>query len=250
VIGDSHAAHYLRATSLDERWLAALRLICRGGAGMRLAAENSRAGYGQRILRWARATTDVASRFELPTFLKFGGIDAEFLWVRSRMRRAAYRFSIDEFDDFARDAVSCYGRFLDALTGVMDRRLLRICAAYPAVVDDAHWVEVFLTAHSSSRRGFYASELEKMEIPDRATRTRLRRLYNEHLSDMCRRKWLAFVDDFSPFVDPNGETEELCYMPHQGRDYHISYAASEERMVKIIAAAIPAPKATASQAFR
>jgi len=49
---------------------------------------------------------------------------------------------------------------------------------------------------------------------------------------------LAFVDDFSPFVDANGETEELCYTGHQGRNFHLGYAATEERMVKVIATAL------------
>jgi hypothetical protein len=234
VIGDSHAYHYLRRTSVGEKWLAALPIVCVGGAAMRLTADDSRSGFGQRILQWAEHTAALAQRLDVPTFLKFGGIDAEFLWVRARIRKRAYRLSIDEFDDFARESVSSYGRFLDALTEVMDRRLLRICAAYPAVVDDAHWADVFLAAHGSS----LASELEKTEIPDRPTRTRLRRLYNEHLRRMCREQSLAFIDDFSPFVDANGETAEICYRPRQGRNHHIDYATSEERMVKVVAAAL------------
>ena len=234
VIGDCHAYHYLRRTSVGEKWLAALPIVCVGGAAMRLAADDSRTGFGQKILQWAKQTAALVQRLDVPIFLKFGGIDAEFLWVRARIRKRAYGFSIDEFDDFAHESVSSYGCLLDALTEVMDRRLLRICAAYPAVVDDAHWADVFLVAHGSS----LASELEKTEIPDRSTRTSLRRLYNEHLRHMCQEKSLAFVDDFSPFVDANGETEELCYTGHQGRNFHLGYAATEERMVKVIATAL------------
>jgi hypothetical protein len=234
VIGDSHVYHYLRRTSVGEKWLAALPIVCVGGAAMRLAADDSRTGFGQKILQWAKHTAALVHRLDVPIFLKFGGIDAEFLWVRARIKKRAYRFSIDEFDDFARESVSSYGRFLDALTEVMGRRWLRICAAYPAVVDDAYWADVFLTAHGSA----LASELEKTEIPDRSTRTRLRRLYNEHLRQMCREKSLAFVDDFSPFVDANGETAEICYRARRGRNHHIDYATSEEQMVTVIAAAL------------
>jgi hypothetical protein len=172
-------------------------------------------------------------------FLKFGGIDAEFLWMRMRVRRGAYRFSIAEFDDFARESVFRYGCFLDALTEVMDRGLLRICAAYPAVFDDAHWADGFLGVHRPAERANLAHELAKTEVPDRSTRTQLRRIYNNYLKYMCRQKSLAFADDFSPFLDPNGDTDERCYTPHQGRDWHMSYAASEERMVEIISASIP-----------
>ena len=238
VIGDSHANHYLRRTSLDERWLAALPMVCIATAAMQLADEHSRTGFGQRILQWARATAEPGRRFNLPVFLKFGGIDAELLWMRTRIRSGVYRFSLGEFDGFARESVSRYGGFLDALTEIIDRRLLRICAAYPAVHDDAHWADGFLGVHRPADRDDLARELAKTEIPDRSTRTQLRRIYNEYLKYMCRTKSLAFVDDFSPFIDPNGDTDELCCVPHQGRDFHVSYAASEERMVKIISAAI------------
>jgi hypothetical protein len=49
VIGDSHVSRYLRRTSLDERWLAALPMVCDGGSAMRLADKNSR--IGKRILQ-------------------------------------------------------------------------------------------------------------------------------------------------------------------------------------------------------
>jgi hypothetical protein len=239
VIGDSHANHYLRRTSLDQRWLAALPMVCIGGAAMRLADENSQNGFGGRILRWACVAAESGRRFDLPVFLKFGGIDAEFLWMRMRVRSGAYRFSIAEFDDFARESVSRYGCFLDALAEIVDRGLLRICAAYPAVFDDAHWADGFLGVHRPADRANLAHELAKTEVPDRSTRTQLRRIYNNYLKYMCGQRSLAFVHDFSPFLDPNGDTDERCYTPHQGRDWHMSYAASEERMVEIISASIP-----------
>jgi hypothetical protein len=135
--------------------------------------------------------------------------------------------------------VSSYGCFLDELATLIDRRLLRICAAYPAVLDDANWATGFLRAQRVSDREYLASELKKTEIPDRSTRTRLRRIYNQYLEDMCRAKALAFVDDFTPFVDRNGDTDELCYAANRGLDFHVGYDASEERMVKIISASIP-----------
>ena len=54
VIGDSHTYHYLRRTSLGEKWLAALPIVCVGAAAMRLATDDSRAGFGKRILQWAK----------------------------------------------------------------------------------------------------------------------------------------------------------------------------------------------------
>ena len=236
VIGDSHTHHYLRRKSSGEKWLAALPLMCVGAVAMRLAADDSGPGYGRRILDWARNNAAFGQPSDVPVFLKFGGIDAEAHWVRTRIRKGTYRFSIEEFSDFAQEAVSCYGRFLDALTEVMDRGCLRICAAYPAVIDDAHWVEVYVGMHRAADRAFIAGELMKMDIPDRSTRTRLRRLFNEYLQEMCRAKSLVFVDDFSPFLDRSGETDERCYARYRGRNFHISYAESEERMIKLIEA--------------
>jgi hypothetical protein len=232
VIGDSHVSRYLRRTSFDERWLAALPMVCDGGSAMRLADKNSRTG--KRILQWARAMGDAEHSFNLPVFLKFGGIDAEFLWMRTRIRRGIYRFSVAEFTDFAYESVACYGRFLDALVNLMDRRPLRICAAYPAVLDDANWAAGFLSVQRASDQGHLAGELKKTEIPDHSMRTHLRRLYNEYLMDMCEAKSLAFVDDFSPFIDQDGNTDELYYAEHHGRDFHMGYDATEERMVEII----------------
>jgi hypothetical protein len=236
VIGDSHVSRYLRRTSLGEQWLAALPMVCDGGSAMRLAGENSR--MGKRILRWARGMAEAEPPFDLPIFLKFGGIDAEFLWVRTRIRKGIYRFSVNEFTAFADESVACYGRFLDALTTLMDRRRLRVCAAYPAVLDDANWAAGFLSIQRASDQDHLASELKKTEIPDRSMRTHLRRLYNEYLVDMCRAKSLIFVDDFSPFIDQDGNTDKLYYAEHDGRDFHMGYDATEERMVEIIHAAI------------
>jgi hypothetical protein len=236
VIGDSHATHYLRMAWLDERWLAALPLVCHGGSAIDLANENSRSRFGPQLLQWARTVADLARPFDVPVFLKFGGIDTEFLWVRRRMRKGFYQFAVAEFDDLARESVFRYSRFLDALACIVDRGLLRICSVFPTVLGDADWAEVFLQVHRTSpeRDRALAHELEKAEIPPLSTRTQLRGLYNDYLRDMCRAKSLAFVDDFSPFVDANGNTHRRCYATHGGRETHLDYDACEEPLVKII----------------
>src|SRR5260370_19968155 len=95
---------------------------------LRHQARGQKLPDGERILQWARAMADLEHSFDLPVFLKFGGMDAEVLWMRMRIRRKVYRFSIAEFSDFACESVCCYGRFLDALAHLMDRRLLMVCA--------------------------------------------------------------------------------------------------------------------------
>jgi hypothetical protein len=236
VIGDSHAGHYLRLAWRDGRWLAALPMVCHGGSATDLADEISRFGYGARMLRWARATADLASPLDLPIFLKFGGIDTEFLWIRHRIRNRIYRFSVAEFNDFARESVFRYGCFLDAFASVVDRGQLRICTTFPAVLGDASWHAGFLHAHrvSPERDCSLANELKKIEVPNRSTRTQLRGLYNDYLREMCRAKSLVFVDDFSPLLDANGDTSECCYAGHGGQGFHVDYHGSEQPLLKVI----------------
>src|SRR3954452_5197732 len=119
---------------------------------------------------------------------------------------SAYRFSLDEFDAFARESVSRYGLFLDALGNIVDPKLLRVCSVFPSALVEARWAERFLAAHRGTPENdrHLATELQRTEIPDLATRNRLRALYNSHLRCLCEGRGLVFVDDFPPVLDSNG----------------------------------------------
>ena len=234
IIGDSHTTSYRRQSSNGTEWLAPLPLLCHGGSAIRLAGDDARSMHGREILRWARTTESLPFKFDVPVFLKFGGIDAEFLWVRRRIRKGAYRFSLDEFDAFARESVSRYGLFLDALGNIVDPKLLRVCSVFPSALVEARWAERFLAAHRGTPENdrHLAAELLKTEIPDLTTRNRLRALYNSHLRCLCEDRGLVFVDDFPPFLDSGGRTGHR-FLASPG-DHHLNYDACEASLVKII----------------
>ena len=234
IIGDSHANHYRRHASDGTAWLAPLPMVCHGGSAIRLTGDDAGTPHGSRILRWARSAAYLPTKFDVPIFLNFGGIDADFFWAWRRLRKRAYRFSIDEFDDWARESVAQYGAFLDTLGSIVDRKMLRISSVFPTALGEAEWAEQFVHAYQGTpeRDRQLATELNKLEIPDLPGRTKLRALYNSHLRRMCEDKGLAFVDAFSPFLNRDGLPDSR-YLALPG-DFHLNYDASEEPLVGLI----------------
>jgi hypothetical protein len=236
IIGDSHTNRYARSVWFETKWLAPFPMVCHGGSAIGLASKTSRSQYDKRILQWASDLKRSSAKFDVPVFLKFGGIDAEFLWISRRIEKAVHRFTVDEFDTFARTSVAAYGSFLDRLAGVIDRSLLRVCAVFPTVLADADWIDVYLQAHRGSpennRR--LAEALAQLEIPDFTARTRLRAVYNTHLRDMCAEKNLVFVDDFSPLLGADGNVHRRYVGADSRKDHHLDHDASEEALVAIL----------------
>lgn len=233
VIGDSHAAHYRRTTWVNGKWLAPLALVCRAASATGLLNENSRTGSGKRILNWARGPAQRGGGIDVPVIMKFGGMDAEFTWMTQRLKNRIYAFDIDEFDTFATQSVARYGLFLDLLSDAIDPALLRICATFPAVLGDAHWI-----AHGIAERGgtedekrVTAVELGKMDIPDLHTRTQLRVVYNGHLAAMCAARGLRYIDDFSPLIGPGGVVDNSFIASHRGMDHHLDHEATDAPIV-------------------
>ena len=234
VFGDSHVSHFVHRPSADKRWLAPLPVICHAGSALGLGSETSRLQYGPRILNWARAGSRAAGGFDVPVFLKFGGIDAEFLWMMQRLKQGIVRFSVEEYDGFARRSVAAYGGFLDALATILGRQPIRVHAVFPTALRDDDWIERFVQAHRgtpASDRQLY-EKLGRMEIPDLPLRTQLRALYNAHLAQRCRENGLIFVDDFSIFLDATGSTAERYRAGPD--DHHLPFKESEEALINLI----------------
>ncbi|MBV9014691.1 MAG: hypothetical protein JO058_03450 [Alphaproteobacteria bacterium] len=234
IIGDSHANHYRRNAARDIEWLAPLPLLCHGASAIRLADEAARSPHGANILRWARTTVRQRPKLDAPIFLKFGGIDAQFLWVRRRIRNRVYQFSTDDFDALADESVKQYARFLDALADIVDPKLLRVCSVFPPAITDADWEGHFLEAHRDTPEHdrYLAAELRKMELPDLGAWTELRARYNRKLRGICDKAGLVFVDVLSPFLDSKGVVDKR-YLGAAG-DFHINYDATEEPLVELI----------------
>ncbi len=148
VFGDSHAAHYAQGATVGAAWLAGIPIVCHGASAAGLARIYPPAQYGAPILRWLTAAATAAP--DVPVFLKFGGIDAEFRWMAHRLENGVATFSVPQFDDYAAQAVAQYARFLDAAIERAGRKRLRICTAFPTALFDACWIEGFLTANGGT----------------------------------------------------------------------------------------------------
>jgi len=235
IFGDSHTNHYLRKASVGERWLAPLPVVCHGASAIALGNPNSRLGYGERILDWARMAAG-SGTFNAPIFLKFGGLDAEFRWMWRRLQNGVRQFSLAEYDEFARFSAAGYGAFLDRLSEILGNRVLRVCSVFPSALADAYWAEIFIEAYRATPEEDrdLAARLRDFEIPRFATRTQLRALYNYYLRSMCRQKGLVFVDDFAPFVGRDGSTDPRCYLRHGGRDNHLDRREIDAEMAGIV----------------
>jgi hypothetical protein len=242
IVGDSHVNHYVRSGWVDDQWLAPLPIVCHAASAIGLANDDAQLGYGRKILRWA----GTAARFDVPIYLKFGGIDCEFLWMSRRIRDRRYKFSLPEFDQFAGESISRYGQFLDRLIAILGRTNLRVCSVFPSVMRDDCWVDGYIDAHRGSpeNNNSLAAALKKVDVPDLRTRTELRRRYNRSLGALCREKDLRFIDDFNPLLGGDGILDSRYLGAHGGRDFHLDIAASKAVLTKIIQSSITPPSSS------
>ena len=232
IFGDSHANHYARDTRLGAEWLAGMPIVCLGASAAGLTGIYPPSRFGSAILRWAAASAPL----DVPIFLKFGGIDAEFRWIAHRLRNRIAAFSERQFDDYAKEAVAQYGHFLERLADRLSPAYLRVCAAFPTCLTDRDWIDGYIGANGGSAKDQQTirTALRDMEIPDFATRTRLRGLYNAHLRALCDATGQIFVDDFTPFLDRTGGTDRQYMPPLGANDFHIDHAAIGPRLEPII----------------
>jgi hypothetical protein len=229
VFGDSHAHHYIRAEAFDAEWLAGLPLVCHGASAGGLAISKD----GAAIIRWAEAHAHA----KLPIFLKFGGLDAEFRWITHRIRHRIDAFSEAQFDAYAARSVDRYGTFLDRLASRVDPASLRICSTFPATRPDGTWIRGYTAVHDvpPEQRAARDAALQRVEIPDLATRTRLRGRYNALLRAMCAAKGLIYIDAFTPFLTEGGETDwRYLAIERRTDDYYMDHDAIGARLAPTI----------------
>ncbi len=238
VIGDSHSNLYRRHAAQEAGWLAPVPLLCSAGSAMGLARPNSRSGYGQKILAWAanNAKQPAASR---PVFLKFGQVDAEFVWNFQRIRAAETVFSLQRFDRFAQETTHNYLSFVASLAERIGKSRLRVCAIFPPALGDATWAEGYVNGHVGQLEGDRSKEaleagIRTLEIPDLRTRTILHLIFNSYLRAGCLQAGVAFVDDFHPFLGKDGVLDP-AFVPHsKGRDHHLDHGAVHGPLVRVI----------------
>ncbi len=226
VIGDSHTNHYIQHAIEGETWLAALPLLCRGASARALGWAGSREPFGLRIMRWAAS----ARGLDVPVFLKFGGIDAEFLWIRARLRAGATDFPQDAYRDYAAEAVRRYGQFIDALGGTIGFGRLMVCAVFPTVLTDDAWAGAFGEAFGPEMAALAAG----VAVPNMRARTLMRAAFNTALRAMCAARGLRFVDDFTPLLDEAGVLDVRFRQGTGAAARHVDHAASASVMSAVI----------------
>ena len=230
VVGDSHAYHYVRNAELGPLWLAPVPIYYYGCPAYSLSDESLPTSAGSKILRWAHAIAESGSSGETPFFLKFGGMDAELLWFAHRFNHTMHQSLPTDFDTYARHSITQYGNFLHKFGNVIDRERLKVCSVFPASIEDSDFenrVTAIMGLDENQR-----SSLINFEKPTLLERTILRARYNDHMRDMCDRQKLTFVDDYSPFLDQNGNTDNRYRAP--AGDHHLAHGTTEQGLVEII----------------
>ncbi len=230
VVGDSHSYHYVRNPQFEAQWLAPLPIYYYGCTAHSLSDERASSNAGPKILHWAQTIAQDDRNDDTPIFLKFGGMDAELTWLAHRFNHGMHQSLVADFDTHARHSITQYESFLHKLGNVIDRKQLKICSVFPASIESTDF-ENRITAIMGLNEDQRAS-LVNFEQPLLLERTILRGRYNDHMRDMCDRQELTFVDDYSPLLDSNGNTDSP-YRAATG-DHHTNYGATEKALVEVI----------------
>jgi hypothetical protein len=239
IVGDSHSQLYARGNVIsDGTWLAPLHLFCPGGSAIGLVNDNSRSLYRKRLLRWAHSAAPIIAG-GVPVFLKFGQVDAEFVWAYRRIRDRERAFSMSGYKAFVLESVDAYGRFLRRLRQRIDPAQLRICSIFPPVLSDEAWAKGYVNAHIGRLEGdrdleALSKSVRELEIPGLATRTLMHDLYNGQLKQLCASHGLRYVDDFEPFLGLSGLVDP-SYIPYgKGQDHHVDHVPAGPVITQIL----------------
>jgi hypothetical protein len=230
VIGDSHSALYMRHIFHENHWLVPLHMLCSGGSAMGLGNERSRSNYRHRLLTWAGQASAIGPNFDIPIFLKFGQVDAEFVWIYRRIREGQTHHSTESFEAFAIESISKFAGVIDNLQEHLPKNVIRVCSIFPPILSDGAWRNGYVNAHIGFLEGDRGpaelrAAVRNLEIPDLTTRTHLHTLYNAELQRMCARRGIIFVNDFAPMISPGGAISADYAKGHSGEEHHLSFHA-------------------------
>lgn len=240
MIGDSHSRLCIHYDLPGRGEAAPLHLLCSGGSAAGLNNVNSRSQYGIRLKEWALTTRDVINEFNLPVFLKFGQVDAEFVSVFKRIEKSEKLFSLDNFELFCRNSVKNYFEFIDEISEIIEPALLRICTIFPPTLSSAAWSLGYVNAHvgfleSDDDLEYLSQSVQKLQIPGLRIRTNLHAIFNAELQRQSARRNIAFMNDFSALVSGNGVIDGKFMVGHRGDDHHLNFDAVRCTISQIIA---------------
>lgn len=228
VLGDSHSHCYSKPMIHADRLLAPIHMLCSGGSALGLANAKSRSGYGNAIREFFSRQASQADRSPVRYLFKFGQVDAEFVSVFRRIQLGQTRFTMTDFERFARDSVTRYEAFLGRLLEIFphpDR--IKVCGIFPPALADATWRTGYVNAHiafleTGQQVESLAQAVRDLEIPDLLTRTHMHALYNGLLQVACARLGLTFINDFTPLLSGAGVVERTWTGGNVGNDHHLA----------------------------
>lgn len=248
VIGDSHGQQYLTEDVLRAGGLLPAPFLCTGASARGLGNPASRARAGERIENHLRARRDEIAG-ELVLF-KFGQVDLEFVYDYRRIREGRRGFDLSHAAEFARDCVRRYVAFLARLQAETPARLV-VTAALPPALNDAALREGYMNAHIVELHAQVSpealrQELQLLEMAPWQVRTGLAGIYNRELAAACAAAGLAFHDDFSPMLGPDGVIDPELILWHGGIDHHLCFTSPAARRAAAASAAALAALQVAS----
>lgn len=239
VIGDSHSHHYRRRDIRGGEWLLPIHLLCSAGSAMGLDNPSSQSGYGRRIGAFAETWADWCATRGIPILLKLGQVDVEFVYNFKRIRDGRFRFEEPEFHEFCRFSTERYFRFLSRIFPAEARSGVHVLSVHPPALSDEMWRSGYVNAHVAALQSALPLDmlregLERLDVPDLPTRTRMHAFYNMLVEARCDEHGFRYVDDFSPFVSASGTLDPRFIPRGRGRDHHLEPDTTREATTAIL----------------
>jgi hypothetical protein len=235
LIGDSHSYVYRRVIAADCLIYFPLLLLCSGTSAMGLGNPKSKSGNGAKVMKWL-LEHDAGTA---PIFLKFGGVDAEFVYTFKRIQDNKTTYSEADFAEFAQYSLGGYARFLSDLMQEVIPRRIRVCSIFPPALSDASWADGYVNGHIAELEGItdldaLKASVRKLEMPTLFQRTAAHALYNQGLRAMCDRMGLTFVDDFTPLLRGDRLLFPKFVERSRGTNHHLEWGPTSAVIPNII----------------
>ena len=217
IFGDSHT-HALAALQCSSHAIFAYPFVAGSAMGLRHA--DSRSGY-RHVLDAGLASVPRAEHVAF----KFGQVDVDFVFYLKLVRDPSL-----SFEAFAADSVS---KFMSFVIPALERHRIgrdrfTLLTPHPTVVTDAHLRESLCTLPfmRADFRAQFTAQLDALELPDMATRTRHGRHYCDLLLAEAARHQLHVVDVYDCLLSDhtaNGEARKhaTACSPNPDAQHHL-----------------------------
>jgi len=232
IFGDSHASLYAKTNLTpdnDEFFdnpIIPVLISCLAGSAMGLNNENSVSQYGNKLINEIKK---LKSCKDIPIFLKFGQVDAEFVYIYDCIRRKINKPEFESFEEFANRSIDQYMHFIDRIIlEIGTAHTLRICSIFPPTLADSAWRRGYVNGRSARFEGDRTVEeleaaVRELQLPSLFERTLMHVYFNAELQKQCARRKIIFVNDYSEMISESGVIDRKYLGGHSGEDHHLSY---------------------------